>query len=139
MTHSNVSEQYLSPSLCLSRCGLVGSCSELGERQNEVKRHALSSLMILKGAAPLISSGHPHSQLSEVSRHPCIQRPEPCPSALRPAVCSPEMSCNRCFRSLKESVTFLIFHINRDFLNIHAMPDTMLGAAETEIQQIFCP
>lgn len=79
MTHSNVSEQYLSLSLCLSRCGLVGPCSELGARQNEVKRHALSSRMILKGAPPLTSSEHPHSQLSEVSRHPCIQHPEPCP------------------------------------------------------------
>lgn len=139
MTHSNVSEQYLSPSLCLSRCGLVGPCSELGERRNEVKRHTLPSLTILKGAPPLISSQHPHSQLREVSHHPCIQLPEPCPSVLRPAACSPEMSCNCCFRGLNESVTFLIFHINRDFLNIHPRPDTMLGAAETEIQHIFCP
>ena len=75
MTHSNVSEQKLSPGLCLSRCGLAGPCSELGERQNEVKRHALSSLVILKGAPPLISSEHPRSQLREVSHHARIQHP----------------------------------------------------------------
>lgn len=45
----------------------------------------------------------------------------------------PEMSC--CFRDLKESVTFLIFHINRNFLNICLMPGTILGAVKTKINQ----
>ena len=31
MTHSNVSEPYLSPGLCLSRCGLGGRCSVSGK------------------------------------------------------------------------------------------------------------
>lgn len=52
---------------------------------------------------------------------------------LRSALFSPEMSC--CFRDFKESVTFLIFHINRNFLNICPVPGTMLGAVETKINQ----
>lgn len=42
------------------------------------------------------------------------------------------MSCRSCFRDLKESVTFLMFHRNRNFLKIHSMPGTRLGAVETK-------
>ena len=59
MTHSNVSEPYLSPGLCLSRCGLGGPYSESGKRQNKTRRHTLFCLMILKSSPPLISSEHP--------------------------------------------------------------------------------
>lgn len=33
---------------------------------------------------------------------------------------------------LCKSVTFLIFHVNRDFPDIHPVPGTMLGAVETK-------